>query len=85
MIRLNPLGATNVMVSRLGLGMAALGRPSYINFGENVHRERSAKHEGERAARARTVGSRHPLRRCGPLRISATEPGECSATALRAS
>jgi aryl-alcohol dehydrogenase-like predicted oxidoreductase len=32
-IRLNPLGATNVMVSRLGLGMAALGRPGYINLG----------------------------------------------------
>ena len=31
--RLNPLGATNVMVSRLGLGMAALGRPGYINLG----------------------------------------------------
>jgi hypothetical protein len=29
MIRLNPLGATNVMVSRLGLGMAALGRLGY--------------------------------------------------------
>ena len=32
-MRLNPLGATNVMVSRLGLGMAALGRPGYINLG----------------------------------------------------
>src|SRR6266511_5263193 len=32
-IRLNSLGATNVMVSRLGLGMAALGRPGYINLG----------------------------------------------------
>ena len=31
MIRLKPLGATTVMVSRLGLGMAALGRPGYIN------------------------------------------------------
>ena len=30
-MRLNSLGATNVMVSRLGLGMAALGRPGYIN------------------------------------------------------
>jgi hypothetical protein len=33
MMLLNPLGATNVMVSRLGLGMAALGRPGYINLG----------------------------------------------------
>jgi aryl-alcohol dehydrogenase-like predicted oxidoreductase len=32
-IRLKPLGATTVMVSRLGLGMAALGRPGYINLG----------------------------------------------------
>ena len=29
-MRLNPLGSTKVMVSRLGLGMAALGRPGYI-------------------------------------------------------
>jgi hypothetical protein len=37
---LNPLGTTNVMVSRLGLGMAALGRPGYINLGycdERLH------------------------------------------------
>ena len=32
-IRLNPLGTTNETVSRLGLGMAALGRPGYINLG----------------------------------------------------
>jgi aryl-alcohol dehydrogenase-like predicted oxidoreductase len=32
-VRLNPLGSTKVMVSRLGLGMAALGRPGYINLG----------------------------------------------------
>src|SRR5512132_4596640 len=32
-MRLNRLGATDVMVSRLGLGMAALGRPGYINLG----------------------------------------------------
>src|SRR6266511_4057825 len=32
-MRLNPLGTANVMVSRLGLGMAALGRPGYINPG----------------------------------------------------
>src|SRR5512132_515308 len=35
-MRLNPLGTTNVMISRLGLGMAALGRPGYINL---VHGE----------------------------------------------
>ena len=32
-MRLNPLGSTKVMVSHLGLGMAALGRPGYINLG----------------------------------------------------
>src|SRR5512147_1515026 len=32
-MRLNPLGTTNVTASRLGLGMAALGRPGYINLG----------------------------------------------------
>ena len=32
-MRLNPLGSTKVMVSRLGLGMAALGRPGYVNLG----------------------------------------------------
>jgi hypothetical protein len=31
-MRLNPLGLTKMMVSRLGLGMAALGRPGYINL-----------------------------------------------------
>lgn len=28
-----PLGSTNLLVSRLGLGLAALGRPAYINLG----------------------------------------------------
>ena len=32
-MRLNPLGSTKVMVPRLGLGMAALGRPGYVNLG----------------------------------------------------
>ncbi len=30
---LRPLGATGLVVSRLGLGLAALGRPGYINLG----------------------------------------------------
>jgi aryl-alcohol dehydrogenase-like predicted oxidoreductase len=30
---LHPLGATALVVSRLGLGLAALGRPGYINLG----------------------------------------------------
>jgi aryl-alcohol dehydrogenase-like predicted oxidoreductase len=29
----NPLGRTGLVVSRLGLGLAALGRPGYINLG----------------------------------------------------
>ena len=31
-----PLGATGLFVSRLGLGLAALGRPGYINIGHAV-------------------------------------------------
>ncbi len=30
---LRPLGATGLVVSRIGLGLAALGRPGYINLG----------------------------------------------------
>jgi aryl-alcohol dehydrogenase-like predicted oxidoreductase len=33
MILLRPLGNTGLMVSPIGLGMAALGRPGYINLG----------------------------------------------------
>lgn len=29
------LGATGLMVSRIGLGLAALGRPAYINIGRS--------------------------------------------------
>ena len=28
-----PLGVTGLTVSRIGLGLAALGRPAYINLG----------------------------------------------------
>ena len=28
-----PLGSTGLVVSRIGLGLAALGRPAYINLG----------------------------------------------------
>ena len=30
---LTTLGATNLLVSRIGIGLAALGRPGYINIG----------------------------------------------------
>lgn len=33
MLSLHPLGTTSLPVTRLGLGMAALGRPGYINLG----------------------------------------------------
>jgi aryl-alcohol dehydrogenase-like predicted oxidoreductase len=29
------LGSTGLLVSRLGLGLAALGRPAYINLGRS--------------------------------------------------
>jgi len=32
-IAMNPLGTTGLQVSRMGLGLAALGRPGYINLG----------------------------------------------------
>jgi aryl-alcohol dehydrogenase-like predicted oxidoreductase len=31
-----PLGATGLSVSRLGLGLVALGRPGYINIGHDA-------------------------------------------------
>jgi aryl-alcohol dehydrogenase-like predicted oxidoreductase len=40
------LGHTNLPVSRVGLGLAALGRPGYINLG---HGDDFARHTGERA------------------------------------
>jgi aryl-alcohol dehydrogenase-like predicted oxidoreductase len=30
---LNTLGSTNLLVSPIGIGLAALGRPGYINIG----------------------------------------------------
>ena len=32
-MNLHPLGSTNLLVTPIGLGLAALGRPGYINFG----------------------------------------------------
>ena len=32
-VQLHPLGATDLLVSPIGLGLAALGRPGYINLG----------------------------------------------------
>jgi len=33
---IRPLGSTGLLVSSIGLGLAALGRPGYINFGRDV-------------------------------------------------
>lgn len=38
-IEVRPLGASGLEVSRLGLGMAALGRPGYINLGHAADME----------------------------------------------
>lgn len=32
-MKLHPLGTTDLLVTPLGLGLAALGRPGYINLG----------------------------------------------------
>jgi len=37
---LNPLGSTNLVVSHVGMGLAALGRPGYINIGHAEDLER---------------------------------------------
>jgi aryl-alcohol dehydrogenase-like predicted oxidoreductase len=34
-LALKPLGSTGLLVSRIGLGLAALGRPAYINIGRD--------------------------------------------------
>lgn len=39
-MKLHPLGRTDLHVSRLGLGLAALGRPGYINLGHGEDLER---------------------------------------------
>ena len=33
---MRPLGTTGLTVSRMGLGLAALGRPGYINLGHDA-------------------------------------------------
>jgi aryl-alcohol dehydrogenase-like predicted oxidoreductase len=33
LLPVRPLGSTGLLVSRIGLGLAALGRPAYINLG----------------------------------------------------
>jgi aryl-alcohol dehydrogenase-like predicted oxidoreductase len=51
MIERRPLGATGLEVTRLGLGLAALGRPGYIDLGreEDLGDERSRHAMRERA------------------------------------
>ena len=49
---MNVLGRTGLPVSRLGLGLAALGRPGYINLGhaDDLHRDYRVEAMEERAA-----------------------------------
>jgi aryl-alcohol dehydrogenase-like predicted oxidoreductase len=54
MIDSRPLGQTGLVVSRLGLGMAALGRPGYINLGHAEDLEHSYDH-ARMASRAAEV------------------------------
>ena len=49
-MELRTLGSTGLSVSRIGLGMAALGRPGYINLG---HRQDLGDDSGEEAMEAR--------------------------------
>ena len=52
----HPLGSTGLSVSRLGLGLAALGRPAYINLGtraETSVTDRSGRGDSQRRQSAR--------------------------------
>lgn len=49
-MELRTLGSTGLLVSRIGLGMAALGRPGYINLG---HGQDLGNDSGEEAMEAR--------------------------------
>ncbi|MFO0906946.1 MAG: aldo/keto reductase [Isosphaeraceae bacterium] len=54
MLATKPLGKTGLTVTRLGLGMAALGRPGYINLGHSADLEENYD-VATMEARARTV------------------------------
>ena len=51
---LHPLGRTGLRVTRIGLGLAALGRPAYINLGHGADVRGSTEHAALEA-RARDV------------------------------
>jgi hypothetical protein len=38
-MKLKDFGPTNIKVSSMGLGMAALGRPGYINLGHGMKKQ----------------------------------------------
>jgi aryl-alcohol dehydrogenase-like predicted oxidoreductase len=52
-IEIRPLGSTGLRVSRIGIGLAALGRPGYINLGhaEDLRRDYRAEAMRDNAAR----------------------------------
>lgn len=50
------LGATGLQVTRMGLGLAALGRPAYINIGHADDLDRDYDVEAMRAALCAAMG-----------------------------
>jgi aryl-alcohol dehydrogenase-like predicted oxidoreductase len=64
-MRTHPLGSTSLLVTPLGLGLAAVGRPAYINLGrgEDLGDERGEKTLAQRAHvlldTAREIGIRY--------------------------
>jgi aryl-alcohol dehydrogenase-like predicted oxidoreductase len=80
------LGATDLHVTRVGLGLAALGRPAYINLGRAADRPQTAVWTSWSAAHAvldaaYAAGIRHfdAARSCGSPKRSWT-PGCARAT-----
>jgi aryl-alcohol dehydrogenase-like predicted oxidoreductase len=64
-VDLHPLGTTNLPVTRIGLGLAALGRPAYITLGRDrdIGDDRSAaameRRSQEMLDHAYAAGSRY--------------------------
>ena len=54
-MQLRPLGSTNLFVSPIGLGLAALGRPGYINIGHAEDLEENYDVDVMRTGRASSI------------------------------